>query len=72
MEKYERHINTIFRQIPDIAYFPTFVFDFPASIYLTDRGGTVEINFTVEFFKISWTMTIAGIPLKRTLLAAYV
>jgi hypothetical protein len=35
-------INTIFRQIPDIAYFPTFVFDFPASIYLTDRGGTVD------------------------------
>ena len=27
---------------PDIAYFPTFVFDFPKSIFLTDRGGRVD------------------------------
>lgn len=27
---------------PRIAYFPTFVFDFPAAIFLTDRGGIVD------------------------------
>ena len=27
---------------PDIAYFPTFVFDFPEHVFLTDRGSTVD------------------------------
>jgi len=27
---------------PDIAYFPTFVFDFPEHVFLTDRGTTVD------------------------------
>jgi predicted ATP-dependent endonuclease of OLD family len=31
---------------PDIAYFPTFVFDFPEFVYLTDRGGPVH-----EFYR---------------------
>ena len=34
--------DIIYQSAPTIAYFPTFVFDFPASIYLTDRGGTVD------------------------------
>ncbi|WP_306097320.1 ATP-dependent nuclease [Qipengyuania flava] len=34
--------NTIYRKCPDIAYFPTFVFDFPESFYLTDRGTRVD------------------------------
>ena len=33
---------TIYGYTPDIAYFPTFVFNFPASIYLTDRGGIID------------------------------
>lgn len=27
---------------PDIAYFPTFVFDFPETVFLTNRGGIVD------------------------------
>jgi ABC-type Na+ transport system ATPase subunit NatA len=34
--------DIIFDQTPHIAYFPTFVFDFPEEIFLTDRGGVVD------------------------------
>lgn len=34
--------DQIFKLCPRIAYFPTFVFDFPSSIFLTDRGGVVD------------------------------
>jgi hypothetical protein len=34
--------DTIYLWTPDIAYFPTFVFDFPKTIYLTDRGGSID------------------------------
>lgn len=35
--------NTIFQYTPDIAYFPTFVFDFPKKIFLTeDRGDNIS------------------------------
>ena len=31
-----------YRLTPDIAYFPTFVFNFPQKFFLTNRGGTVD------------------------------
>lgn len=34
--------DIFFKYAPKIAYFPTFVFDFPKTIYLTDRGGVVD------------------------------
>lgn len=34
--------NTVYERTPDIAYFPTFVFNFPKTIFLTDRGGDVD------------------------------
>jgi energy-coupling factor transporter ATP-binding protein EcfA2/5S rRNA maturation endonuclease (ribonuclease M5) len=34
--------TTIYNLTPDIAYFPTFVFDFPQTIFLTDRGDAVD------------------------------
>jgi AAA ATPase domain len=34
--------DVIFSLIPRIAYFPTFVFEFPKSIFLTERGGVVD------------------------------
>jgi AAA ATPase domain len=34
--------DTIHSLTPDIAYFPTFVFDFPESIFLTERGNVVD------------------------------
>lgn len=34
--------NAIFNRTPLIAYFPTFVFDFPNEIFLTERGGVVD------------------------------
>jgi ABC-type Na+ transport system ATPase subunit NatA len=39
----ETHLrNAIFPLTPDIAYFPTLVFDFPKTIFLTDRGTAVD------------------------------
>jgi ABC-type Na+ transport system ATPase subunit NatA len=34
--------DAIYDLTPDIAYFPTFVFDFPEAIFLTDRGGIID------------------------------
>lgn len=34
--------NAFHDAAPDIAYFPTFVFDFPERVFLTDRGGVVD------------------------------
>lgn len=34
--------DAIFNSSPAIAYFPTFVFDFPETVYLTDRGDAVD------------------------------
>lgn len=34
--------DIIFKRAPRIAYFPTFVFDFPNAIFLTERGGLVD------------------------------
>lgn len=35
-------METIYNYTPDIAYFPTFVFDFPETIFLTERGGPID------------------------------
>jgi ABC-type Na+ transport system ATPase subunit NatA len=32
----------VYAWTPDIAYFPTFVFDFPETVFLTNRGGVVD------------------------------
>lgn len=34
--------DIFYKRTPSIAYFPTFVFDFPKTIFLTDRGGKVD------------------------------
>jgi hypothetical protein len=34
--------DVIHNAAPDIAYFPTFVFDFPEAVFLTDRGNEVD------------------------------
>lgn len=34
--------DVFYSMTPDIAYFPTFVFDFPKSIYLTEAGGRID------------------------------
>jgi len=34
--------DIIYRFAPDIAYFPTFVFDFPETAFLTERGGRLD------------------------------
>ncbi len=36
----------VYSKTPDIAYFPTFVFDFPQKIYLSQRGGKTQ-----DFYK---------------------
>lgn len=39
----------VYNQTPDIAYFPTFVFDFPESIFLTDRGNKIDAFYRSVF-----------------------
>lgn len=39
----------IYSQTPDIAYFPTFIFDFPKRIYLTKRGGRIDAFYRRVF-----------------------
>jgi hypothetical protein len=34
--------DVIYSYTPDISYFPTFVFDFPKTIFLTDRGDELD------------------------------
>jgi ABC-type Na+ transport system ATPase subunit NatA len=34
--------NVVYQKTPEIAYFPTLVFNFPTAIYLTDRGGAIH------------------------------
>lgn len=41
--------DVIYRRTPDIAFFPTFVFDFPPKIYLTERGGRVNSFYRSVF-----------------------
>ncbi|WP_162497489.1 AAA family ATPase [Roseovarius dicentrarchi] len=41
--------DAIYDRTPDIAFFPTFVFDFPSKIYLTDRGGRVNSFYRSVF-----------------------
>ncbi len=41
--------DAIYQFTPDIAYFPTFVFDFPLSIFLTGRGTAVDTFYRKVF-----------------------
>lgn len=34
--------DTIYKLVPNVAYFPTFVFNFPERIFLTNRGSAVD------------------------------
>jgi AAA ATPase domain len=39
-------LNVVYQKTPEIAYFPTLVFNFTTAIYLTDRGGAIH-----EFYR---------------------
>lgn len=41
--------DTVYSLTPDIAYFPTFVYDFPKSIYITERGGKIDAFYRRMF-----------------------
>lgn len=41
-EQRELFAEHIYQITPDISYYPTFIFDFPDKIWLTDRGGGVN------------------------------
>ena len=43
--------DEIYDRMPDIAYFPTFVFDFPKRIYLTEGRGNRVTNFYRQTFQ---------------------
>ena len=43
--------DTIFKRTPDIAYFPTFVFDFPKQIFLTKGRGDKISDFYRQTFQ---------------------
>jgi hypothetical protein len=42
IEERASHRDAVFRKVPRIAYFPTFVFEFPKTIFLTERGRVVD------------------------------
>ncbi|WP_182178925.1 ATP-dependent nuclease [Methylobacterium radiotolerans] len=42
LEEHVKLRTIIFQKTPDICYFPTFVFDFPERIFLTDRGNKLD------------------------------
>ncbi len=48
-EEQDKIRDSIYNYTPDIAYFPTFVFDFPARTYLTQRGGIVDAFYRSVF-----------------------
>ncbi|MBL1142613.1 MAG: AAA family ATPase [Proteobacteria bacterium] len=50
-EEQETLRETLYNDTPDIAYFPTFVFDFPQRIYLTKERGDKVSNFYREVFQ---------------------
>lgn len=39
----------LYSYTPDICYFPTFVFDFPERVYLTDRGKSIDVFYKSVF-----------------------
>lgn len=41
--------DAVYLFTPDIAYFPTFVFDFPNKVYLTDRGSEIDAFYRTVF-----------------------
>jgi ABC-type Na+ transport system ATPase subunit NatA len=41
--------SIVYERAPDIAYFPTFVFNFPPAIYLTERGGPIHEFYRTVF-----------------------
>ncbi|MCK1453395.1 AAA family ATPase [Bradyrhizobium sp. 35] len=41
--------DAIYELTPDIAYFPTFVFNFPKRVFLTDRGNSVDTFYSTVF-----------------------
>ncbi len=43
--------DEIYSHVPDIAYFPTFVFDFPKRIFLTKERGDKVSNFYRQVFQ---------------------
>ena len=55
-------------RLPTIAYYPTFVFDFPKRIYLTDRDEHRGISSIEGCSKTSSTMTAVATRLKRAFL----
>jgi ABC-type phosphonate transport system ATPase subunit len=49
MEEHIKIRNLLYELCPDIAYFPTFVFEFPETIFLTDRGSEVDRFYRTVF-----------------------
>lgn len=41
--------DVVYRFVPKIAYFPTFVFEFPKTVFLTERGGIVDTFYRRAF-----------------------
>lgn len=50
-ENQDTFYEILFKQIPTVAYYPTFVFDFPERIYLTDRDNSPKNRFYRQLFQ---------------------
>lgn len=57
------------REIPTVAYYPTFVFDFPKRIYLTDRDGSPRNKFYRQLFQDILDFDGSGYTIEESILA---
>ena len=57
------------RVMPTVAYYPTFVFDFPKRIYLTDRDGTPRNRFYRQLFQDILDFDGNGYTIEESILA---
>lgn len=64
-EERESLASRIYIRSPDIAYYPTFIFDFPEKIWLSARGSKV-VSSTNRCFQISSLLEVRIIVLSAT------
>jgi len=61
--------STIQQHLPTIAYYPTFVFDFPKRIYLTHRDKSPRNNFYKRLFQDILDYDGSGYTIEKNILA---
>lgn len=69
VEQLEPLENLVESQLPTIAYYPTFVFDFPERIYLTERDESARNQFYRQLFQDILDYDGSGYTIEKSVLA---